>query len=116
MAVLVVGGCVHPRAPLVVTDPDPSVKIPATFIAVRGHDRSAVPQLIKDLESDDPAVRLYASHALEKLTDQTFGYHYYDEDEGRAQAVARWKKWYSQQIEPTSDKVKPATTATAQGR
>src|SRR4051812_19388126 len=74
-------GCVHPRGPVVVTDPDPSVKIPATAKAVRTHDLSAVPQLIKDLQSDDPAVRLYAAHALEQLTGQSLGYRYYAPDD-----------------------------------
>src|SRR4051812_15904385 len=62
--------CTAPRGPLVVTDPDPSIKIPAIQKAVRDKDMKAVPQLIKDLESDDPAVRLYANHALEQLTGQ----------------------------------------------
>src|SRR4051812_15238590 len=45
-------------------NPDPSGKIPAMKQAARTHDRRAVPSLVKDLESDDPAVRFYAIEAL----------------------------------------------------
>jgi hypothetical protein len=86
-------GCVHPRAPVVVTDPDPSVKIPAYKQAVRRKDRAAVRQLVADLESDDPAVRLYAIGALERLTGERLGYRYFDSDEARRPAVDRWRQW-----------------------
>lgn len=86
-------GCTAPRRPLVVTDPDPSVKIPAYKKAVRKKDRDAVRQLVADLESDDPAVRLYAVSALRRLTGENFGYRYYDGDEQRQAAVNRWRQW-----------------------
>lgn len=86
-------GCTAPRRPLVVTDPDPSVKIPAYKKAVRQKDSAAVRQMVADLESDDPAVRLYAVTALERMTGQTFGYRYYDGDEQRRPAVERWRRW-----------------------
>jgi hypothetical protein len=86
-------GCVHPRAPLVVTDPDPSVKIPAYKQAVRRKDRAAVKQLVKDLDSDDAAVRFYAINALERMTGQRFDYRYYDDEEQRRPAVERWQAW-----------------------
>jgi hypothetical protein len=86
-------GCVHPRAPRVVTDPDPSVKIPAYKQAVRKKDRSAVKQLVADLDSDDPAVRFYAIGALERMTGRRLGYRYYDNEEQRRPAVERWQQW-----------------------
>jgi hypothetical protein len=86
-------GCVHPRSPVVVTDPDPSVKIPAYKQAVRKKDRAAVRQLVTDLDSDDPAVRLYAIGALERLTGEQLGYRYFDSDEARRPAVERWHQW-----------------------
>jgi HEAT repeat protein len=102
LGLALVGGCVHPRRPLVVTDSDPSIKIPATEIAVQRHDLSAVPQMIKDLESDDPAVRLYASYALEELTKQSFGYRYYDDEDQREAAIGRWRRWYAEHGKPTT--------------
>jgi hypothetical protein len=89
-----VAGCVHPQGPKVASNPDLSAKIPAEIEAVEKHDQSVVPQLITDLQSDDPAVRLYAIEALHRLTGQNFGYRYYDSDEERAQAVERWQEWF----------------------
>jgi hypothetical protein len=88
-----VAGCVHPQGPKVVSDPDPSVKIPAAAVAVQNRDLSVIPQLIADLQSDDSAVRLYAIEALHRLTGHNLGYRYYDSDEERAAAVQRWRDW-----------------------
>ena len=86
-------GCTAPRRPLVVSDPDPSVKIPAFKKAVGKKDRAAVRQLVADLESDDPAVRLFAIDALRRITGESFGYRYFDGDEQRQPAVGQWRRW-----------------------
>ena len=86
-------GCTAPRGPLVVTDPDPSVKIPAIKKAVRKRDRAAVRQLVAELDSDDPAVRFYAISGLERMTGERFGYDYYSDETGRTPAVTRWREW-----------------------
>jgi hypothetical protein len=86
-------GCAAPPIKPVLTDPDPSVKIPAMRQAVQRHDQSAIPILIKNLENDDPAVRFYAIDALRKLTGQDFGFLYYSDDDVRRPAVERWKSW-----------------------
>ena len=93
LAVLVFAGCTAPQPPLVVTDPDPAVKIPAFKKAVREKDRGAARQLVKDLNNDDPAVRLYSIGALERMTGERLGYRYYDDEAGRADAVGRWQNW-----------------------
>jgi hypothetical protein len=100
---VVAGGCTAPRPPLVVTDPDPSVKIPAMKVAVERGDRSVVPQLVADLSSDDPAVRFYAIESLEKLTGQTFGYAYFQDDEARRPAVEKWQDWLKGQSAATRE-------------
>src|SRR5579871_3246236 len=83
-------GCGHgPRA---VTDEDPSDKIPAIEQAVQQHDKRVIPQLVKDLESDDPAVRMYSIDGLRRMTNLDFGYRFYDEADQRQFAVARWRK------------------------
>jgi hypothetical protein len=92
-AIWTLAGCTAPRRPLVVTDPDPSVKIPAYKKAVRERDRDAAPQLVADLESDDPAVRLFAIEALQIVTGETFGYRYFDDEEDRRVSVAKWQAW-----------------------
>jgi len=90
---LCIPNCTAPRPPLVVTDPDPSVKIPAYKKAVRKKDKAAVRQLVADLDNDDPAVRMYAIHALHELTGETFGYRFYYNDEQRRPAVQEWRQW-----------------------
>lgn len=87
------GGCVAPREPLVVSNPDPSVKIPAIKASVQSKDMAATKQMIKDLESDDPAVRFYSIGGLQRLTGDTFGYQYFADDAKRAEAVSKWKAW-----------------------
>lgn len=88
--------CTAPRGPLVVTDPDPSIKIPAIKVAVARKDLSSARQMVKDLESDDAAVRFYAINGLRRLTGENFGYLYYEEAEERKAAVMRWQAWLGQ--------------------
>ncbi|HEY8667724.1 MAG TPA: hypothetical protein VIL86_13745 [Tepidisphaeraceae bacterium] len=86
-------GCTHPSRPLSVGDPDPSVKIPAIKQAVRHGDIEVSRQLVKDLDSDDPAVRFYAIEALQRLVGDDFGYRYYQDERDRRPAVDVWRKW-----------------------
>jgi hypothetical protein len=89
-----VGACnFGPRGQAVITDPDPANKIRAFKIAEEHKDMTAVRQLVKDLESDDPAVRFYAINTLQRLTNQTFGYQYFANEEQRAAAVQQWNAW-----------------------
>jgi hypothetical protein len=67
-------------------------RIQAMKLAVERRDKAAVPDLVVALESEDPAERLFAIEALERITGQNLGYHYYDSDAGRAAAVKRWKE------------------------
>ena len=90
-------GCTAPRGPLVVTDPDPAVKIPAIKKAVWKRDRGAIRQLVADLDSDDPAVRFYAINGLQRITGQRFGYDYFGDDDQRKPATLRWREWLAAQ-------------------
>jgi len=94
---LAISGCSAPRPTIEVTNPDPSGKIPAMKKAVREHDLTVVRQLVKDLDSDDPAVRLFAIQALEKLTGQRYGYEYYADELQRKPALSAWQQWLAQQ-------------------
>lgn len=85
-----------PRGAKHVGDPDPGVKIPAMQVVVKEKDRAAIPKLVADLASDDPAVRFYAIESLQRLTGQTLDYNYYAPEEDRAAAVARWQAWLKQ--------------------
>jgi len=93
---LALAGC-NGHGPRSVKDEDPADKIPAIKEATRTHNKAAIPQLVADLDSDDPAVRMYAIDALQMLTGETFGYRYYDNDEARKPSVAKWKQWLAHQ-------------------
>ena len=93
MGAMWIGGCREPAGPRSVKSDLLTVKIPAIKEAAQRHDTSAVATLIKDLESDDPAVRMYAIMALHEITGQDFGYVYYQDLELRKPAVAKWRQW-----------------------
>ena len=94
MAVSLAAACgCAPREPRRIGAMDPTANIPAIQEAARDHDRAAIPQLVRQLESDDPAVRFYAIEALRKLTGKTFGYRFYDDPDERRPAVERWKRY-----------------------
>jgi hypothetical protein len=93
-------GCSGYYGPRGIMSDDASQKIPAMKRAADRNDRSAIPEMIKALDSDDPAVRFYAIESLERMTKETFGYHYFDESEGRRLAIERWQKWSKEQNRP----------------
>jgi hypothetical protein len=82
-------GCESGAGPRSIDNPDSGQKIEAIVASEAGQ----IPQLIRELENDDPAVRFYAIGKLERLTGQTFGYQYYVDEEKRAPAVMQWKAW-----------------------
>ncbi|CAN5628516.1 hypothetical protein BH09PLA1_BH09PLA1_16400 [soil metagenome] len=105
-----ISSCTAPRGPLLVTDSDPSIKIPAIKIAVARKDLSTVRQLVKDLESDDAAVRFYAINGLRRLTGENFGYLYYEDADERKPAIKRWQAWLGQvETSASADGAAPAT-------
>jgi hypothetical protein len=90
---LLASACAAPRPTRAVDNPDPSGKIPAIKDAVEANDLAAARQLIRDLESDDPAVRFYAIQGLQRLTGETFGYRYFDDGRDREAALEKWQAW-----------------------
>lgn len=92
-AVGVASGC----GPAVTPDfnsAEPAARMDAAVIAARDGDRSKVPDLIRLLDSDDPATRLVAIRALERLTGETQGYDHAASDEHREAAIRRWEEWH----------------------
>ncbi len=60
-------------------------------------DREAdLPHIIALLDSDDPAVRMFAQQTLVERTGQTLGYHFADPEPDRRAAVDRWVAWYAE--------------------
>lgn len=55
-------------------------------------DVKAVHKIVNLLDDRDPAVRMYAILALERLCGTNRGYHYYANEAARAAAVARWRE------------------------
>lgn len=74
--------------------PQPAARIDAILDAARSGDRSAIPELIAMLDSDDPLTRLLAIQTLEDMTGQTLGYEQSASEFERSEAVGRWVRWY----------------------
>jgi len=88
-----------------------AIKIPAIKVAVAHKDLSTVRQMVKDLESDDAAVRFYAINGLRRLTGENFGYLYYEEATERKPATKRWQAWL-EQVEQSAKREGEASPAT----
>jgi hypothetical protein len=118
------GGCIFGgREKPDINSPDASLKIPAIKSAVDRKDMSVVGNLIKDLDSDDPAVRFYAIQGLQRLTGETFGYAYFADADTRRPALQQWQRWYDRSEaavaaggdpEPMRARTDPTTQPTTQ--
>jgi hypothetical protein len=86
-------GCTAPEGPRRPDSRFLSQKVPAVKEAVESGDTRVVPQLVSDLESDDPAVRFFAIEGLKRLTGETFGYEYYADADARREPVTKWRQW-----------------------
>lgn len=98
---LVICGCSGYTGPRSVLNDDPAVKIPQIRRAVDSGDHSVEPQLVKDLDSNDAAVRFYAIEALARLNgDQRLGYDWTVADRhARAPFIADWGKLVARNAE-----------------
>lgn len=94
-AALALPGCADPSAAIGFDEQAPDARLRAIRRAASDNDHSATPDLIRALESDDPAERLLAIRTLEKLTGQTLGYDHAAPIEERRTATRRWADWYA---------------------
>lgn len=69
---------------------NPAARLYAIERAARTGDITAAANIVEQLDSDDPAVRLLAIAALERLTGETYGYRHYDPPHLRRPAIRRW--------------------------
>lgn len=76
---------------------NPAARLYAIQQAAAARDRAAVPQLVEELDSDDPAVRVWAIHALESITGERLGYNPYASPEARRPAIEAWTEAVRQQ-------------------
>jgi hypothetical protein len=93
VSIILLAGCQGEGPKVGLKSDDPAGRMIAMKQAGQRRDAKAVPALVEGLSSDDPAERFYASEALERITGQTLGYHYYDSESAREQAVQNWKQW-----------------------
>ncbi|HYF15326.1 MAG TPA: HEAT repeat domain-containing protein [Phycisphaerales bacterium] len=80
--------------------PEPAARNAAIVEAVRSGDRAAIPDLVRMLESDDPATRVLAIRALERLTGRTLDYEATADELARAGAVRRWREHAGMETPP----------------
>ncbi len=79
--------------------PNPASKLYAIIKAGQARDKSQIPDLIEQLNSDDIAVRMMAIIALREITGKDMGYRYYDSPFSRDTAI---KKWVAEYASPSS--------------
>ena len=89
-------GCQDPRGPARVSSDDPDLKILAIKQDVSRHNEDDIAKMVEGLQSDDAAVRFYCIQGLGRLTNDNFGYVFYERDDQRAPALAHWQKWLKQ--------------------
>jgi hypothetical protein len=97
LVVVAVAGCSQPKLSPSFESGIPTERTMAAVEAAQKDDHSKIPQLITMLGSGDPAQRMIASDALERLTGQTLGYDYAAPEPERNQAIARWRSWQDTQ-------------------
>jgi hypothetical protein len=90
--------------------PDPAERFGAAVAGARTNDPRAIPELIRLLGSDDPAIRLASSHELQKVTGQNMGYNHADPEPRRRQAIERWVRWYESAASSPGSQPEPANS------
>jgi len=89
-ALLLCGGCAPPASQGGFHSPDPASKLYAIHSAGESRDRKNIPVLVEQLDSDDPAVRVFAINALERITGERLGYNPYADEATRRSAIDAW--------------------------
>ena len=72
---------------------DPADRIAAIRQAAAANDKAALPALVTCLSDSESDVRFFAITALRTITGQDLGYHYYDGEQARREAVNRWREY-----------------------
>ena len=98
LAGLMLGGCAGPDArgrslTNAFESEDPVDRVAAVQKAAAANDKAALPALVACLSDSESDVRFFAIAALRKITGQDFGYHYYDNEQARREAVDRWREY-----------------------
>ncbi len=73
--------------------PEPAARNAAIVRAAGQEDQKAVGDLVRMLESDDPATRLLAIVTLERLTGERFGYEHGASEVEREKSIDLWEAY-----------------------
>lgn len=95
LAMLAVLGSCRSRIEPSFDSPEPAARTTAVVRAAATGDRSAMPNLVRMLESDDPATRVLAIATLEQLTGERMGYDAEASELERGRAIRRWREYVS---------------------
>ncbi len=107
-------GCNAPQTKPNLTSDRPSELVPALIDQASRGDDADYAALIRKLDNDDPAVRLFAARSLEELTGETFGYRYHHSRHDRRAAVDRWRAWLDERgVNDDTKRVSSEPSATA---
>jgi len=79
---------------------DTAGRVPALVDASAQSDADTLAELVRSLNDEDPAVRMFAARSLQERTGQSLGYRYYDPQEKRSASIARWQAWLDEQAGP----------------
>lgn len=93
LAVLVGMASCFPRARADLRSDSPRERLLGIRKAASEGDTGAVPDLIERLHASDPAERLYAIAALERITGERHGYDPSSSEVEREAAIDRWVAW-----------------------
>lgn len=94
LAGIALSGCSLPATESSFDSRDPRARSSAAIRAAASGDERAVPGLISMLDSADPALRLIAGEALERITGETNGYDATASKAERDRAVENWVTWW----------------------
>ena len=100
--VLFAGACAAPPPRNDFSTPDTASRIESIKTAAGELDRSNVRQIVEQLDSDDPVVRMKAISTLQHLTGETNGYHYDDPPSIRSHAIERWVTYVNRNYPDTT--------------
>jgi HEAT repeat protein len=105
---LLLTGCYSPSQGF--DSPEPSQRLRAVLRAAKEKDQTAVPKMIRFLNSDDPALRFASIRTLEELTGQTLGYDYAAPEWQRREQVKAWVEWNNRRKQTEQIPVQPSQT------
>jgi hypothetical protein len=92
VTMLAFNGCAPPASQGTLDSDNPAAKLYAVRKAGEAGDKSAIPKLVEALDNDDPAVRMMAIHALEKITGERLGFNPYGSVNERRECVDAWEQ------------------------